>query len=147
MRRGAKQKPPTEHQEQVVLCEWLDWLHIPFFSVPNGARVRPSQARRLKAEGMRPGVPDLWLPTFRIAIEMKRVGSSPSATTEEQREWIRKLSLAGWDVRVCYGADEAIDWLRGLGIEHNRVVPPSLADHARADLSASTLTRARRLAR
>jgi hypothetical protein len=134
MKSYTRNPTPLEHDEQVTVVQWLEWQQIPFFAVPNGARVRPSQARKLKAEGMRAGVPDLWLPVHRIVIEMKRRDAVPSDTSPEQRAWLEKLKTAGWDVAVCHGADVAIDWLRSLGVErygHRDERPPRAEDYMR----------------
>jgi hypothetical protein len=113
-----------EHQEQVRVFEWardheiefpdLEWL----FAVPNfSGRLGEKTARqgaRLKAEGRKPGVLDMWLPVKRsehpgLVIELK-VGSN--VPTSDQRRWIRHLLQQGWRVVVAYGADETITVLK-----------------------------------
>mgnify|MGYP001562933909 CR=1 FL=1 len=59
MARHLRRSYPTEHEEQAAFCRWLDAKGIGYFAVPNGARVRPAQAKKLKAEGMTAGAPDL----------------------------------------------------------------------------------------
>src|SRR5699024_10256580 len=81
--RGAMRM--TEHDEQVQLIRWaglargaypaLRWLH----AVPNGGARNIVVARKLKAEGVQRGVPDLCLPVPRgpyhgLYIELKRAG-------------------------------------------------------------------------
>lgn len=60
-----KPKPivPTEHQEQVALFQWLeiaakrdDRLSMAF-AIPNGGARHPVVAAKLKAEGVKSGVP------------------------------------------------------------------------------------------
>lgn len=56
---------PSEHQEQAALLEWWNWqagaLRNLLFAIPNGgARVRRT-GKILQQEGVRPGVPDLFL--------------------------------------------------------------------------------------
>lgn len=115
MRRNPRRD--LEHQEQAKLFAWaadneakypeLRWL----FAVPNWIGVRTAkQGARLKAEGRKPGVLDLWLPVRRghvpgLVIELKVGKNRPSA---EQREWIEHLYHEGWRVLVLYSADEAI---------------------------------------
>lgn len=118
MRR--KPRRDLEHQEQVKLFEWaaeneakypeLHWM----FAVPNFAgRLGRKTARhgaRLKAEGRKPGVLDVWLPVKRgrypgIVIEMKIGNNRPTA---EQKEWIEHLWSQGWVVLVAYDANAAI---------------------------------------
>jgi hypothetical protein len=85
-------------------------------AIPNGARTSMSVARRLKAEGLRKGCPDLFLAQPRPArgggpgyaglwLEMKRTRGGRVAP--EQRQWHTALLAAGYDVRVCRGWVEA----------------------------------------
>jgi hypothetical protein len=58
---------PSEHAEQAALVAWADGHagRLPalglLLAIPNGARTSMSVARRLKAEGLRKGCPDLFL--------------------------------------------------------------------------------------
>jgi hypothetical protein len=119
MRRGAWVYP-TEHQEQCAVLLWagqrrgvhpeLDLL----FAIPNGARVAWKQAKRLKAEGLAAGVPDLMLPVARggyhgLFVEMKR--SKGARLSHLQRWWFHALKAQGYLVIMAAGADRAIDWL------------------------------------
>lgn len=105
---------PTEAQEQRTVVQWCDWMHVPVFHIPNGGYRHKHTAYQLKAQGVRPGVPDLCIPVPRgsyhgLFIEMKRrKGGSLSPT---QREWIDTLRANGYRVEVCKGADEAIETL------------------------------------
>jgi len=114
-------KMPTEHAEQVRVVSWFDAKYRAhkgrMFAVPNGAnlaggqRQRYIQMSRLKAEGLRSGVPDLILPVSRgehhaMAIEMKRAGGG--TLSEKQKSWIHYLEEGGWHAVVCAGADDAI---------------------------------------
>jgi hypothetical protein len=118
MRR--KPRSDREHQEQVKVFAWahdheteypdLRWL----FAVPNWIGVRTvKQGARLKAEGRKAGVLDMWLPVRRaiypgLAIELKVQGNRPSA---EQQDWIKHLIREGWRVVVAYGSEKAISEL------------------------------------
>jgi hypothetical protein len=120
----APQGPaPLEEAEQILVMGWanvaaasypmLDYL----IHVPNGGKRGPAEAARLKASGVRAGVPDLLLlyPCWGysgLAIEMKRADHSNHATPE-QREWLARLRAAGWAVAICYGAPEAIRVISG----------------------------------
>lgn len=128
-----KPSVPTEHHEQVAVMRWaalcadlhpdLRWL----YAIPNGARTSIGTARKLKAEGLKSGVPDLCLPVPRgvdhitryngLYLELKRTrGGVVSAT---QREWHQALIERGYSVHVCRGATEAIHALcRYLNISH-----------------------------
>lgn len=100
----------SEHDETVAVVEYCDLKGYPVFHIPNEAKRSPATAARLKAEGMRPGVPDLCIPVARgryhsLYIEMKADGGKP---TEEQAAWISRLRAEGMCAYVCYGASNAI---------------------------------------
>ena len=109
---------PTEAQEQAALFEWaerakgrypaLRWM----FHIPNGGSRNPIEARHLKEQGVRRGVPDILLPHPNpiykgLFIELKR--QKGGRTSEEQREWIAELNRAGYRAVVCKGWEEARD--------------------------------------
>lgn len=110
MRRGDE-----EHREQVALIRWADfararWPELALLhAIPNGGQRHKAVAARMKAEGVRAGVPDLCLPVPRgrwhgLYIEMKtrRGRASP-----DQRWWLRALGKAGYRAEVCRGWDAA----------------------------------------
>lgn len=121
---------PTEHQEQVMLCQWLDAHRILYCAVPNGGSRHMLEAKKMKRAGVKAGVPDIlifsesetWPTKYGIekrnhprgvAIELKRRGKSRA--TLLQHAWLQSLAKCMWLGRICYGADEAIEWLRELG--------------------------------
>jgi len=110
----------TEHDEQCAVIDWanayagrypdLRWLH----AIPNGGQRNVVIALKLQAEGVKSGVPDLFLPCPKkgyhgLYIEMK---VKPNKTRPEQDEWLDALSDYGYRVEVCYSADEAIAALK-----------------------------------
>lgn len=118
----------SEHDEQVHLFTWasLSLGKHPelalMFAIPNFSgrlgNVAPVAAKRqgarLKAEGRKRGVPDVFLPAARgdrhgLFIEMKRAGGVPSNINAEQREWHNALYREGYTVNVCFGFEEARD--------------------------------------
>ena len=60
-----------EHEEQVKVFTWARWAEAArpelalLFAVPNGGRRDKVTAGRLKAEGVKAGVLDIWLPVAR----------------------------------------------------------------------------------
>ncbi len=125
---------PSEHQEQVAVMQWAKAMTatIPelnlLFAIPNGGqrpRVRlfkhggavtfSSEGLRLCQEGVKPGVPDLFLPVSRhdyhgLFVEMKRVDGKLSAA---QQAWRAILLDQGYAVIICHGADIAIKEIVG----------------------------------
>ena len=73
---------PTEEQEQRLLLAWAARTGRPelrlLHAIPNGGKRLKSEAARLQAMGVKPGVPDLCLPVPRgkyhgLYIELKRL--------------------------------------------------------------------------
>ena len=105
----------SEHQEQCALFEWAAWnqskdaaLNM-LYAVPNGGKRDKATAAKLKAEGVKAGVPDVFLPVARMGyhgfyIEMK-VGKNKTST--EQDAWLEALKAEGYLVDVSYGWQEA----------------------------------------
>ena len=109
---------PLEDEMQAQVIAWADAQEHPalkwLMHVPNGGARDPATAGRLKAAGVRRGVPDLWLPWWDglhcgVVIEIKR---RPNKPTPEQLEWIEHLRQNRWRCEVCYSAQSAIDTIR-----------------------------------
>lgn len=104
-----------EHQNQCALFTWakINERKYPalelMFAVPNGGHRHIAVARKLKAEGVKAGVPDIFLPWptrqgSGLFIEMK-VGKNK--VTPAQQEWLDRLSNAGYKIALCYGWEQA----------------------------------------
>jgi hypothetical protein len=98
---------PTEHEEQRELVRWFrqTWPVMRIFAIPNGGARTAATAGRLKAEGVSPGVPDLFIPALKLWVEMKR--TKGGALSAEQKDWIKYLESVGYCVIVGKGADDA----------------------------------------
>jgi VRR-NUC domain len=111
----------SESGHQTALLAWsalpdirakypdLKWL----FHIPNGGSRNKFEAVRLKAQGVKSGVPDLCLPILRgryygLWIELKKIKGKVS---EQQYEWISYLSQQGYYSCVCRGWEAARDML------------------------------------
>ena len=101
-----------EHHEQMALFQWMSYkpeLKIAF-AIPNAAKRSLRLAAYMKAEGLKPGVPDIFIPIARqnyhgLFIEMKAV--KRGRLSDYQREYHYRLHENGFKVAVCYGFDEA----------------------------------------
>jgi hypothetical protein len=105
---------PTEHEEQRELVRWFrqGYKGVRIFAIPNGGQRSAATAGRLKVEGVSPGVPDLFIPEWRLWIEMKRIkGGSLSA---EQKDWIAYLEGCGYTCFVAKGAAQAKEMVLGF---------------------------------
>lgn len=79
------------------------------YHIPNEGKRSAAMGARLKAEGLKAGVPDVCLPTAHggyigLYIEMK---VKPNKPTEHQKQWLRDLRKAGHFTAVCYSWEEA----------------------------------------
>lgn len=100
-------KSPSESDEQIGFLRWF-YHHFPgvrIFHIPNGGHRAMSVAKKMKAEGVDPGVPDLYIPAWKLWIEMKRKTGGRVST--EQKEWREYLEGIGDTVIVGKGAEDA----------------------------------------
>lgn len=114
---------PSEHSQQAALFCWAAQHvgSIPelalLFAIPNGGKRDKITGARMRAEGVKPGVPDIFwaLPRSRpnpyggtltgkfyhgLFLEMK-VGSG--GLSSDQEEWRDRLKNQGYAYAVCYG--------------------------------------------
>lgn len=125
-------KSGTEDGHQMALFNWaqqntntypqLRWM----FAIPNGGYRDKITAGKLKATGVKSGVPDICLPVSKLTtlnfglvkgfaalyIELKRPMShlkKAGKISDEQLEWINFLISQGYRVEVCYGWEQARD--------------------------------------
>ncbi len=129
--KGGGKKGHPEHDEQVKVFEWAEIMSSKMpelkllFAIPNGAFYGGhwSVANRMKAEGVKSGVPDIFLPISKsevrvvgwdgeidnqwcgLWIEMK---AGKNKVSPEQEWWLEQLAKQGYLTRVCYSAEEAI---------------------------------------
>ncbi|MCH5207550.1 MAG: VRR-NUC domain-containing protein [Oscillospiraceae bacterium] len=114
-----------EDSEQMALFEWAQYQSGKYpelallFHVPNGGKRNAREAARFKRMGVKPGVPDLFLPVSRggfygLFIELK---AHNGRVSENQGKWLRELYEQGYAVCVCFGFEEAkrdiiryLDW-------------------------------------
>lgn len=113
---------PLETEEQQALFEWakLNERSIPelslMFAIPNGGKRYRKTACTLKAEGVKPGVSDIFLPVARCGfhgmfIEMKR--KRGGKLSDEQRYFIATVTQQGYLAIVPEGWEEASKWILG----------------------------------
>lgn len=117
----------TEHAHQVAV---LLWASLPetrqrfpelglLYAIPNGGARDRITAGRLRAEGVKSGIPDLCLPVARhgvhgLYIELKRPHSSSvnkGVVSDNQKQWIANLRVQGYGALACWGWEQARDVL------------------------------------
>jgi hypothetical protein len=113
--RGCRLRSEATEQENVIswcfhherIYPELKWIH----HCPNGGSRQSAEAVRLKAQGVKAGVPDLHLPIQKgkyigLYVEMKY---DKGTLQKSQKEWLEAMVAAGHFVAVCYGYDHAIN--------------------------------------
>ena len=103
-------KSGTEHGQQAALFCWaslrrdlaeqLRWMH----AIPNGGQRNKVTAALLKAEGVKSGVVDIFLPYpisryHGLYLEMKVGGNTPS---DEQVQFMNTMKERGYHIALCY---------------------------------------------
>lgn len=99
---------PSEHAEQTAFVQWfrLQYPGVLIFAIPNGGARNKATAGKLKAEGVLAGVPDLFIPRWRLFVEMKR--KAHGRVSPEQAEVMRALGAAGYTCIVAHGCEDAM---------------------------------------
>ena len=109
----------SEHDTQAAFFTWASYQRFPgielLHATPNGGARLKAVAGKLKAEGVKAGVPDVCWPVARggfigLAIEFKHGDGNP---TREQRERITAMQQEGWCVAVCWSWQAAARLLTG----------------------------------
>lgn len=105
---------PTEAQEGRTLVAYLRTKGYKFTHIANETGSGHSakfQGIRNKQQGTSKGFPDYQVVVKKrlIAIELKRIKGSK--TSPEQIEWIKTLNNCNIPARICYGAEEAINFI------------------------------------
>jgi hypothetical protein len=114
--RALSSTRPLEGAEQALYFQWLEYVRIGgeparphFFAVPNGGSRHRIEAARMKAQGVTPGVADIFgaVPAgdyHGLVIEMKRLGEKATELQLEQLDHRRRM---GYRAVVVQGFDEA----------------------------------------
>lgn len=105
----------SEHDEQTLLFMWASYhpiLSKYLLAIPNGGQRDVRVARKLKAEGVKRGVSDIFLaypvePYHGCWIEMKRCKPQKSYLTIDQKIWLNQMKNLGYQAQCAYGYEEA----------------------------------------
>jgi hypothetical protein len=116
-----KNTTPLESWEQAQFFRWVYANQVRYPELQlitgsmNGVRVSARIRSQLKAQGLRPGVPDIDIPIVRapyagLRIEMKR--QQGGRLSPEQKRYHEALRAQGYLVEVCRGWQEAVRVVR-----------------------------------
>lgn len=126
---------PTEAKEQAALFEWIRYAARKYpelelcFHIPNGGSRNSREAKNLKAQGVKPGIPDICLPVARkgyhgLYIEMKR--RKGGRISEDQGTVLGLLREQGYCAWVCKGANDAIELITEYLSDGNNTTMPGM---------------------
>lgn len=107
-------RTPSEHEEQVLFVQWFrrQFPGVMIFAIPNGGLRGKIAAAKLKAEGVTAGVPDLYIPEWRVWVEMKR--QKGGRLSQPQRDVLRYLGEFDTTI-VAKGFEDAKRQIREIG--------------------------------
>lgn len=132
-------KSGTEHAHQRAFFGWLNYMQVTgqhpmgrlAFAIANGGKRDAITAAKLKAEGVKPGVPDVCYPVpswqlvqskiqyLGLWIEMKK--PEKGAPSGAQDEWRIDLKTCGHAVATCWGWQAAVraflDYSNGCAVQ------------------------------
>ena len=105
----------SEENEQITLFRWAEFAMNQYpelklmYHIPNEGKRSKITGARLKAAGLKSGVPDICLPVARggyigLYIEMK---AGKNKLTDNQEKWLNDLTREGNFTAVCYGWEQA----------------------------------------
>lgn len=133
-KQGVARAPQVdrEGQEQAALMRELELCYPVVFDliyhVPNGGHRMKAVAAKLKAQGVKAGIPDLVLSMarggyFGLYIEFKATPPNDAAVSVSQQERLRKLNDQGYLAIVCRGHFDAMEQIR----DYLRLAPTVVA--------------------
>lgn len=115
--RGARKKDQEGLEQAALIREFRS--QFPQFAellihIPNGgSRKNAYEGWRLKEQGVRAGVSDLFLPVARgtyhgLWLEFKAAPPYDAAVSASQREWLTLMAGQGYAAHLCRGVPEAL---------------------------------------
>ena len=137
MAKNLRRINPTEHQIQVAIVEWAYLHEIPFnglklrdllIKIPNEGKRSQFIGNKMKKEGLRKGVSDLFL-AFPTLVKYNKklhkfcglwieVKSLHGVISKEQKLWAEIMMLVGYRVVLVRTVDEGIQAIKDyLGME------------------------------
>lgn len=97
----------SEYMEQTGFVNWFrnKFQGVLIFHIPNGEHRNISVGKRLKDEGVVAGIPDLFIPAWKVWIEMKT--KDGGTLSFEQKRIHKYLESVGYTVIIGNGATDA----------------------------------------
>lgn len=107
----------SEYKECLAFYKWAQYtpvLREYLIKIVNEGARSPQSGYFLKLIGMRPGIPDYFLPLANetwngLWLEMKLPNAMDEKKRNNQNEWIEKLKKIGHYASYAYGWQEAVE--------------------------------------
>lgn len=124
--KKSKYYCPIEAEEQAALFRWAELQQTKYpalrwmYHIPNGGSRNKAEAARLKAEGVKAGVSDIFLPApagpyHGLYIELKKLNGGRASMA--QREFIEAMRKLGYCAEIrhgwCAAAELILKYLEG----------------------------------
>jgi hypothetical protein len=135
-RRGKGKREAEGDEQTELIAEFRARYPVEgplLIHIPNGgSRKNSFEGWRLKQQGVRAGVSDLFLPVarggfFGLWIEFKAAPPNDADPTDSQLEWLRLMREQGYHAELCLGVAAALAVL-----EAYMVLPPTRKTRKRA---------------
>ena len=115
-KRARKSEAEGEEQAQLIKLFRAQFpaVGLLLIHVPNGgSRKNAFEGWRLKEQGVRAGVSDLFLPVarggfFGLWIEFKAAPPNDAAVSDSQEVWVKEMLEQGYAAHICLGVDAAL---------------------------------------
>ena len=110
----------VEHQIQVAIAQYLDLRRLCWWAVPNGGRRNIGTARKLKAEGVKSGIPDITLiykgQFYGIEVKKPKTETPKGILSKVQKDRIAQIEDSGGVVGLAYSVADVEKLLEIWGI-------------------------------
>jgi hypothetical protein len=111
---ATKPRAAPEAAIQRAIIDRLRWHGVMCIAIPNEGRRSPAEAARMKARGLRPGVPDLLCVQHGRAWFLE-VKAPKGRLSPAQVECHGELARHAFPPNVVTSQDEAVEALRAVG--------------------------------
>lgn len=100
----------AEEQIQKDIVTWCDRHDVLCWHTPNGGQRNAREGAKFKRLGVKAGVPDLFIPEFKLFIELK---TEIGRLSEAQIKMLNALNDYGYNVSVCRSTFDAVNIIKG----------------------------------
>jgi len=110
----------VEHKIQVSIAQYLDLKGLCWWAVPNGGQRNLKVAKKLKAEGVKTGVPDITLiyegQFYGIEVKKPKTTTPKGVLSKNQKIRIDQIKRSGGVIGLAYSVADVQELLQIWGI-------------------------------